>query len=239
MEPRDQVHEGKAKIVYHTDDPTLFIQYFKDDATAFDGGKRGTVVNKGEINNRISSALFRLLEGAGVRTHFVRQLDDNSMLVRAVDIVLIEVVVRNVIAGSLSRRTGLPEGTALEVPIVELYYKRDDLGDPLLNREHIRALGLASDAVVDAMTAAGRRVNRLLTPFFADIGITLVDYKLEFGLHDGDLLLADEISPDTCRFWDSETGEKLDKDRFRRDLGRVEESYREVLGRITGTEQGG
>ncbi len=232
MQRREKVHEGKAKIVYRTDDPALFIQYFKDDATAFDGKKRGTVVGKGAINGRISAAMFQLLERAGIRTHFVRQLDDDEMLVRALDIVQVEVVVRNIVAGSLARRTGLPEGTVLSAPIVELYYKRDDLGDPLFNREHIRALGLATDAVVDDMCAAGRRVNELLTAFFGDIGITLVDYKLEFGLHGGELLLGDEISPDTCRFWDAETGEKLDKDRFRRDLGRVEEAYQEVLGRI-------
>lgn len=233
MQRGEKVHEGKAKIVYRTDDPSLFIQYFKDDATAFDGKKKGTVVGKGAINARISAAMFQMLEGAGVRTHFVRMLADDEMLVKALDIVQIEVVVRNIVAGSLSRRTGLAEGTVLQdPPIVELYYKSDELGDPLFNREHIRALGLASDGTVDELVASGRRVNALLTPFFADIGIALVDYKLEFGMHDGELLLGDEISPDTCRFWDSDTGEKLDKDRFRRDLGRVEEAYQEVLGRI-------
>jgi phosphoribosylaminoimidazole-succinocarboxamide synthase len=232
MQRGEKVHEGKAKVVFRTADPELFIQYFKDDATAFDGKKRGTVTGKGAINARISAALFQLLEGAGIRTHFVDQLDDTQMLVKAVEIVPIEVVVRNIIAGSLSRRTGLDEGTALAHPIVELYYKRDDLGDPLFNRDHIRVLGLASEAIVDQMVASSRRVNELLSEFFAGVGITLVDYKLEYGLAGDELLLADEISPDTCRFWDAQTGEKLDKDRFRRDMGRVEEAYQEVLGRI-------
>lgn len=239
MQRREQVHEGKAKIVFRTDDPKTFIQYFKDDATAFDGKKKGTISNKGEINCTISSRLFQLLENAGVPTHFVEQQSADEMLVKAVDIVLIEVVVRNQVAGSLARRTGLDEGTPLPRTLVELYYKRDDLGDPLLNRDHIRILDLADDDRVDAMVAAALRINDLLVPFFEGIGITLVDYKLEFGTHEDQLLLADEISPDTCRFWDAESGEKLDKDRFRRDMGKVEDSYREVLSRVAGPDAGG
>ncbi len=233
MEPRDKLHEGKAKIVYRTDDPDLYIQVFKDDATAFDGKKKGTILGKGAVNNRISSHMFELLGRAGVPNHFVEQLDERSMLVKAVEIVPLELVLRNAIAGSMSRRVGLPEGTEIAETIVELSYKRDDLGDPLLNRSHIRALGLADDATVDAMIAAGLRVNELMREFFSSIGITLVDFKLEFGTHHGELLLADEISPDTCRFWDAETGEKLDKDRFRHDMGQVEDGYREMLQRVT------
>ncbi len=233
MERREKLHEGKAKIVYRTDDPDLYIQYFKDDATAFDGKKKGTIMGKGAINNRISCHLFEMLEKSGVPTHFVERLDDNSMLVKAVEIVPLEVILRNYIAGSMSRRVGVPEGTEIPETMFELSYKRDDLGDPLLNRSHIRALRLAPDERVDAMLEAAGKVNTLLQEFFKGIGITLVDFKLEYGMHKGQLLLADEISPDTCRFWDAETGEKLDKDRFRQDMGRVEEAYEEMLGRVT------
>lgn len=228
------IYEGKAKKLFATDDPDRVVQYFKDDATAFNAQKRGTIVGKGVVNNRVSERLFRLLEQGGVPTHFLDRLSDREMLTRKVAIVPIEVVVRNRIAGSLAKRLGLKEGEAIAPPVVEFYYKNDALGDPLITEDHVRLLRLADDRTVAGIRGLALRVNQLLAPFFAERGMILVDFKLEFGLHKGQLVLADEISPDTCRFWDAKTGESLDKDRFRRDLGRIEEAYQEVLRRVCG-----
>jgi phosphoribosylaminoimidazole-succinocarboxamide synthase len=229
-----QVYEGKAKVLYATDDPGLLIQYFKDDATAFNAQKRGTIAGKGVMNARISAYLFEFLARQGVPTHFVSLLSEREMLVKRVDIVPIEVVVRNVVAGSLARRMGLPEGTPLRRTIVEHYYKSDPLGDPMVTPEHIEVFDLATREELREIERRARRVNELLSGFFADRGIRLVDFKLEFGRHPEGLLLADEITPDGCRLWDAKTDEKLDKDRFRRDLGGVEEAYRRVLELVTG-----
>ena len=233
MQRKEQLYEGKAKQVWSTDDPELVIQYFKDDATAFDAQKRGTIVGKGVLNNAISERLFKLLEGAGVKTHFVERLSDREMLVRKLRIFPIEVVVRNVVAGSLAKRMGREEGERLPSPVVELYYKDDALHDPMINESHALVFGLATRADLDAVGATSLRVNALLQPFFAERDLTLVDFKLEYGrTADGTILLGDEICPDTCRLWDASTGERLDKDRFRRDLGRVEEAYQEVYRRV-------
>jgi phosphoribosylaminoimidazole-succinocarboxamide synthase len=232
MTRKGLLYEGKAKRVYGTDDPTRCIIEFKDDATAFNGVKKGTIADKGIMNNEMSSFLFSLLAEAGVANHFIQRLDDREMLVRRVQIIPLEVIVRNIAAGSMSKRLGIAEGTQLAVPVVEFSYKDDELGDPLVNEDHIRTLGAATDAEVVALRRLALEVNGLLQERFAAAGITLVDFKLEFGRADGVILLADEISPDTCRFWDSATGKKLDKDRFRRDLGAVEEGYHEVLGRL-------
>lgn len=232
-----QLYEGKAKVVFATPDPGRYVQFFKDDATAFNGLKKGTIAGKGSVNCRMSAALFGLVEGAGVRTHFVELLSDREMLIRAVRIVPLEVVIRNRVAGSLAKRVGRPEGDAIpRGPVIELYYKDDALGDPLLNRSHIEAFGIADATTVDEIEGKARAVNGVLVPFFRSVGLDLVDYKLEFGrtLEGGELLLADEISPDTCRLWDAATGERMDKDRFRRDLGGVEEAYQEVIGRVLG-----
>jgi phosphoribosylaminoimidazole-succinocarboxamide synthase len=234
MEKRDKIYEGKAKILYRTSDPALLVQYFKDDATAFNAQKRGVIPHKGEVNCAVSSTLFRWLETQGVRTHFVEQLGPREMLVRAATILPLEVVVRNVVAGSLAKRMGLEEGGALAQAIVEYYYKRDDLGDPMVNEDHVRAFALATAEELAHVRAAALRVNGLLVPFFADRSLRLVDFKLEFGRAAGEILLCDEITPDGARLWDAVTGDKLDKDRFRRDLGRVEESYAEVRRRICG-----
>ncbi|MFQ5457598.1 MAG: phosphoribosylaminoimidazolesuccinocarboxamide synthase [Myxococcota bacterium] len=238
-ERREKIHEGKAKIVYATSDPGLIIQYFKDDATAFDAKKRGTIVDKGVINNRISTFLFERLEEIGVRTHFVRKLSDREMLCRRLEIVPVEVVVRNVVAGSLAKRMGLEEGETLPRPIIEHYYKRDDLGDPPLNEEHILVFNLATREELDYIRDEAFKVNGFLVKFLDQRDIRLVDFKLEFGRARGEgagqILLGDEISPDGCRFWDKATNEKLDKDRFRRDLGKLEETYQEVARRICDT----
>ena len=234
MERRELLYEGKAKQVYRTSDPDLLIQHFKDDATAFNAQKRGTILDKGILNNRMSEVLFRSLEEEGVATHFVRRLSDRDMLIRACEIVKIEVVARNIIAGSLSKRLGRPEGEPLPEPILEHYYKDDALEDPMINDWHIRLLRLASPQELAAINETALRVNALLREFLAGRGITLVDMKLEFGRHHGKMLLADEICPDTCRLWDKGTGEKLDKDRFRRDLGGVEDAYQEAARRICG-----
>ncbi|MEW6542001.1 MAG: phosphoribosylaminoimidazolesuccinocarboxamide synthase [Nitrospirota bacterium] len=226
------IYEGKAKKLFATDRPDRVIQYFKDDATAFNAQKRGTIVEKGVVNNRVSERLFRLLEEGGVPTHFVERLSDREMLTKKVTIVPIEVVVRNVVAGSLAKRLGLTEGEKIEPPVVEYYYKNDALGDPLITDEHIRLMKLADPSLVADIKARALQINRLLVPFFQQRGLVLVDFKLEFGLHDGKLVLADEISPDTCRFWDQKTRESMDKDRFRKDLGKIEEAYQEVLRRV-------
>ncbi|MBA4364614.1 MAG: phosphoribosylaminoimidazolesuccinocarboxamide synthase [Coprothermobacter sp.] len=232
MTRRELLYEGKAKRVYGTDDPTRCIIEFKDDATAFNGVKKGTIADKGIMNNEMSSYLFTMLAAAGVANHFIQRLSDREMLVRRVQIIPLEVIVRNIAAGSMSKRLGIAEGTLLAEPVVEFSFKDDELGDPLVNEDHIRALGAATDAEVAALRRLALEVNGLLQERFAAAGITLVDFKLEFGRADGVILLADEISPDTCRFWDSATGKKLDKDRFRRNLGAVEEGYHEVLGRL-------
>ncbi|HET6675037.1 MAG TPA: phosphoribosylaminoimidazolesuccinocarboxamide synthase [Nitrospiraceae bacterium] len=229
-----QLYEGKAKKIFETGKPDQVIQYFKDDATAFNAQKRGTIADKGVINNKISERLFRLLEQGGVPTHFIERLSDREMLTKKVNIVPIEVVVRNVVAGSLAKRLGLKEGNPIEPAIVEFYYKNDALGDPLITEEHVRLLKLAGPSVVRQIKDFAVKVNGLLVPFFLERRMKLVDFKLEFGLHHDALILADEISPDTCRFWDIGTGESLDKDRFRKDLGKIEEAYQEVLRRVCG-----
>ncbi|MGH7231630.1 MAG: phosphoribosylaminoimidazolesuccinocarboxamide synthase [Nitrospiraceae bacterium] len=228
------LYEGKAKKLFATEEPDRVIHYFKDDATAFNAQKRGTIFEKGVMNNKISERLFRLLEEAGVSTHFIERLTDREMLTKRVTIVPIEVVVRNRVAGSLAKRLGLKEGDTIVPPIVEFYYKNDALGDPLITDEHVRLLHLAEPRVVEEIKSTALRINTLLAPFFHDRSMVLVDFKLEFGLHDGKLVLADEISPDTCRFWDRKTHESMDKDRFRKDLGKIEEAYQEVLRRVCG-----
>jgi phosphoribosylaminoimidazole-succinocarboxamide synthase len=228
------MYEGKAKQVLATDHPDQVVIRFKDSATAFDGKKKGTIVNKGVYNLKISAFFFKMLELEGIPTHFIEILNDRDMLTRKLEIVPVEVVVRNIAAGSLSKRLGLEEGTPMAIPILEFYYKDDELGDPMINHYHIKAMNMASDAVVAEMEQYALQVNKILTRFLATRNIQLVDYKLEFGLQDGKVYLGDEISPDTCRFWDTETHEKMDKDRFRRDLGKVEEAYAEVLRRIEG-----
>ena len=232
MANREKIYEGKAKIVYTTDKPGLVVQYFKDDATAFNAEKRGTIVGKGVVNNRVSATLFERLAKAKIPTHYVSTLSDREMLCRRLDIIKIETIVRNVVAGSLAKRTGLPEGTAVKQPIVELYYKSDPLGDPMLNDDHVRMLKLATPAELTWIRRMALRINGVLKPHLARKGLTLVDFKLEFGRAGGKLWLGDEISPDTCRLWDSRTQEKLDKDRFRRDMGGVEEAYQEVYRRL-------
>jgi len=226
------IYEGKAKKVYEAGQPDLVIQYFKDDATAFNAQKRGTIVDKGVVNNRISERVFRLLEEGGVPTHFVDRLSDREMVTKRVRIIPIEVVIRNRIAGSLAKRLGLEEGNPIVPPLIEFYYKNDALGDPLITEEHVRLLGLAEPAVVAEIKRLAFRINELLVPFFRDRELVLADFKLEFGLYGEKVVLADEISPDTCRFWDQRTGESMDKDRFRKDLGRIEEAYQEVLRRV-------
>jgi phosphoribosylaminoimidazole-succinocarboxamide synthase len=230
------LYEGKAKKIFATDQPDRVVQYFKDDATAFNAQKRGTIVDKGVVNNKISERLFRVLEAAGVTTHFIERLSDREMLTRRVTIVPIEVVVRNMTAGSLVKRLGLKEGEPIEPPVVEFYYKNDALGDPLINDEHVRLMKLADLNIVNEIKRQARTVNAVLQPFFRERKMILVDFKLEFGLHNGTLMLADEISPDTCRFWDAGTKESMDKDRFRKDLGKIEEAYQEVLRRVCGEE---
>ncbi len=234
MEKLDQIYEGKAKKVYNTDDPDLVLVDYKDDATAFNGQKKGTIVGKGVVNNRVSNHMFRMLEEKGIPTHYVEQVSDRETLVRKVDIVQVEVIVRNIAAGSLSKRIGLPEGTKLPVTVLEYCYKSDELGDPMINDTHIAALGLATKEEMQKIAEYSLRVNEIMTAYLKQFGIELIDFKLEFGRFHGQIILADEISPDTCRFWDSKTGEKLDKDRFRRDLGHVEDAYQEILNRLMG-----
>jgi phosphoribosylaminoimidazole-succinocarboxamide synthase len=230
----EMLYEGKAKKIFATEQSDCVLQYFKDDATAFNAQKRGTIVGKGVINNKVSERLFRLLEQAGVPTHFVERLSDREMLTKKVAIVPVEVVVRNVVAGSLAKRLGLKEGDSIEPAIVEWYYKNDALGDPLIADEHIRLLKLATPEQLVEIKRLALQVNRVLQPFFRERQMILVDFKLEFGTHNGKLILADEISPDTCRFWDQTTKESMDKDRFRKDLGKIEEAYQEVLKRVCG-----
>ncbi|MFZ5352510.1 MAG: phosphoribosylaminoimidazolesuccinocarboxamide synthase [Bacillota bacterium] len=233
MKKLEMLYEGKAKKVYATEDKDLYIVEYKDDATAFNGLKKGTIENKGIMNNRISSKIFGILEAKGIRTHFVKQLSDREMLVKRVQIVPLEVLVRNYAAGSLTKRYGIEEGTRLKCTILEFCYKNDQYGDPFINEYHIKAMELAEQKEVDTISTMALKVNDILVEFMKEKNITLVDFKLEFGrTSDGEILLADEISPDTCRLWDAETNEKLDKDRFRRDMGKVEEGYMEVVRRL-------
>ena len=235
MEKTVQLYEGKAKKVYATADENLCIVSYKDDATAFNGLKKGTIAGKGVVNNRMSNMLMQLLEKQGVPTHYVEELSDRETVVKKVKIVPLEVIIRNVSAGSFAKRYGVEEGIVFDAPTVEFSYKNDDLGDPLLNDTHALALKLATKEEIQQIKDYAFRVNELLKGFMKEIGIDLVDFKLEFGrLSDGTIVLADEISPDTCRLWDEKTHEKLDKDRFRRDLGGVEDAYQEVMRRLTG-----
>ena len=231
---KEQLYEGKAKKVYATENPELLIVSYKDDATAFNGLKKGTIPGKGVINNRMSNLLMQRLEKAGIPTHFVRQLSDRETLVKRVSIVPLEVIIRNIAAGSFSKRYGVDEGFVFETPTIEFSYKNDELGDPLLSEYHAIAMKLATREEIATIKRYAFAVNELLKAFWAECGVTLVDFKLEFGrLPEGSIVLADEISPDTCRLWDSKTYEKLDKDRFRRDLGGVENAYAEVMKRLT------
>lgn len=227
------LYEGKAKKVYQTEMAQRLIVEYKDDATAFNGLKKGTIVGKGIINNKMSNRLMQRLEDAGIPTHFVTELNDRETVVKRVSIVPLEVIVRNIAAGSFSKRYGVEEGTVFEQPTIEFSYKNDALGDPLLNTDHAKALKLATDAEIATIRTMALRINEILKSFWAECGVTLVDFKLEFGrLSDGTIILADEISPDTCRLWDAKTGDKLDKDRFRRDLGGVEDAYAEIMRRL-------
>ena len=232
MKKTKLIYEGKAKKVYETDDPYLLIQEFKDDATAFDATKRGTISNKGICNNKISSRLFELLQSKGIPTHFVKLLSDREMLVKRLEIVPVEVTIRNITAGGMAKAFGLEEGIKLKKPVLEYHYKSDALHDPLMNKDHVLALGLATEEEMQAIDHYSFEVNRILSEFFDQHNLKLVDFKLEFGRHKGKILLGDEISPDTCRLWDKATNKKLDKDRFRRDLGDIEDAYQEVLRRV-------
>lgn len=235
MKKTQQLYEGKAKKVYATDVEGIYIVDYKDDATAFNGEKKGTIAGKGVINNRVTNYLMKMLEEKGIPTHFVEQLSDRETAVKAVRIVPLEVIVRNVAAGSLAKRIGFPEGTKLKSTVLELCYKDDALGDPMINDSHVFAMGLCTPEELETIKKYALKINEILTAFFAEVNIELIDFKLEFGrLSDGTIVLADEISPDTCRFWDSKTHEKLDKDRFRRDLGNVEGAYHEILHRLMG-----
>ena len=238
MERLEQLYEGKAKILYNTSDPDLVIQYFKDDASAFDGKKKGTIVDKGVMNNHMSSKIFQYLENEGVETHFVKTLNDREMLVKKLDIIPVEVVLRNVAAGSLCKRLGIEEGRVLEKPILEFFYKSDPLGDPMINECHVDVFGWATKEEVEILKSEGLKINNLMIKFFKERNIRLVDFKLEFGRHKGKVFLGDEISPDGCRLWHWDTNEKMDKDRFRFNLGNVEEKYQEVYDLICSTERG-
>ncbi len=238
MQKLEQIYEGKAKKVYKTDNPERYIVDYKDDATAFNGLKKGTIAGKGIINNQMSNRLMQMIEQKGVPTHFVKELSDRETLVKKVSIVPLEVIVRNIAAGSFSKRYGVDEGMVFDEPVIEFSYKNDALGDPLLNTDHALALKVATRTEIDTIKRYALQVNSILKAFWTECGVTLVDFKLEFGkTADGSIILADEISPDTCRLWDSATGEKLDKDRFRRDLGGVEEAYAEIMKRLVDHEE--
>ena len=234
MEKTTMLYEGKAKKVFATDDPSSVIVEYKDDATAFNGLKKGTIVGKGVVNNKVSNHMFRMLEAKGIPTHYVEEISDRETIAKKVEIVKIEVIVRNIAAGSLSERIGLPEGTKLPVTVLEYCLKDDDLGDPLINDYHIAALGVATKEEMEKISSMALKINEIMRDYLKEVNVDLIDFKLEFGRFDGDIILADEISPDTCRFWDSKTGMKLDKDRFRRDLGGVEDAYQEILHRLMG-----
>ena len=237
MQKLQQLYEGKAKKVYATEDPNVVIVSYKDDATAFNGQKKGTITGKGAINNRMTNNLMRRLEAAGVPTHYIQELNDRETAVKKVSIIPLEVIVRNISAGSFAKRYGVAEGIVFDQPTFEFSYKNDDLGDPLLNTSHALALRLATREEIDLIHTYTMKVNDLLNGFLKEIGIDLVDFKLEFGkTADGQIVLADEISPDTCRLWDEKTHEKLDKDRFRRDMGGAEEAYEEVMRRLMGEQ---
>lgn len=235
MEKTVQLYEGKAKKVFATNDENLCIVSYKDDATAFNGLKKGTIMGKGAINNRVTNYLMKLLEKNGIPTHFVEELSDRETVVKKVSIVPLEVIVRNIAAGSLAKRLGLSEGTKMSRTVLEFCYKDDALGDPMVNDYHILAMGFATEEELKLISDYSLKINKILSDYLKDVNIELIDFKLEFGkTSDGTIVLADEISPDTCRFWDSTTGEKLDKDRFRRDLGGVEDAYNEILKRLLG-----
>ena len=235
MEIKEMLYEGKAKQVFATENPDIVMVHYKDDATAFNGLKKGTITGKGVINNRVTNFMMKKLEAAGIPTHFVEELNDRDTLVKKVSIVPLEVIIRNISAGSFAKRFGVDEGIVFENPTIEYSYKNDDLGDPMINTAQALALKLATPAEIETIRTMAFKVNEVMKAFFAEVGVDLVDFKLEFGrLSDGTIVLADEISPDTCRFWDSKTHEKLDKDRFRRDLGGVEDAYVEMRRRIFG-----
>lgn len=235
MEKREQLYEGKAKKVFATDDPSLCIVDYKDDATAFNGVKRGTIMGKGVINNRLTNSFMRMLEKNGIPTHFVEELSDRETLVKKVQIVPLEVIIRNISAGSFAKRFGVEEGIVFDEPTIEFSYKNDDLGDPLMNAYHAVALKAATREEIETIKSMAFKVNEVMKQYFDSLNVILVDFKLEFGkTADGKIVLADEISPDTCRLWDKTTKEKLDKDRFRRDLGGVEDAYQEVMRRLIG-----
>ena len=234
MKKLGQLYEGKAKKVFATDDPDIVIVDYKDDATAFNGLKKGTIAGKGVINNKMSNMMFRIMEQHGIPTHLVEELSDRETAVKKVQIVPLEVIIRNTAAGSFSKRYGVPEGKKLPVTVLEFSYKNDDLGDPLINDYHALAMELATPEEIDTIKKMAFKVNDVMKDFFKTLNIDLIDFKLEFGRFKGQIILADEISPDTCRFWDMTTGEKLDKDRFRRDMGGVEDAYKEVFARLTG-----
>ena len=235
IEKKEQLYEGKAKKVYATNDPDIVIVDYKDDATAFNGEKKGTISGKGVINNKMTNLMFGMLEKEGVPTHLVEEISDRETIVKKVSIVPLEVIIRNVAAGSFSKRMGVEEGTKLLTPILEFSYKNDDLGDPFINDYYALALGLATKEEIETITKYAFKVNEFMVGFFKKLNIDLIDFKIEFGkTSDGTIILADEISPDTCRFWDSTTHEKLDKDRFRRDMGGVEEAYQEIMKRLMG-----
>ncbi len=235
MEKKEQLYEGKAKKVFATDDPNLVIVDYKDDATAFNGEKKGTIAGKGVINNVMSNHMFQLLEQQGVPTHFVEQLSERETLVKKVSIVPLEVIIRNISAGSFAKRFGVEEGIVFDEPTIEFSYKNDELGDPLMNAYHAIALKAATREEIETIKAMAFKVNEVMKQYFDTLNVILVDFKLEFGkTADGKIVLADEISPDTCRLWDKTTKEKLDKDRFRRDMGGVEEAYQEIMKRVMG-----
>ncbi len=235
IEKKEQLYEGKAKKVYATNDPNLVIVDYKDDATAFNGEKKGTITGKGVINNKMTNFMFKMLEKEGVPTHLVEEISDRETIVKKVSIVPLEVIIRNVAAGSFSKRMGVEEGKQLLCPILEFSYKNDDLGDPFINDYYALALGIATQEDIDTISKYAFKVNEFMVKFFKGLNIDLIDFKIEFGkTADGTIILADEISPDTCRFWDSTTHEKLDKDRFRRDMGGVEEAYQEIMKRLMG-----
>ncbi len=234
MKKLGQLYEGKAKKVFATDDEDIVIVDYKDDATAFNGLKKGTIAGKGVINNKMSNMMFRIMEQHGIPTHFVEELSDRETAVKKVQIVPLEVIIRNTAAGSFSKRYGVPEGTKLPSTVLEFSYKNDELGDPLINDSQALAMQLATPEEIDTIKNMALRVNEVMKEFFKTLNINLIDFKLEFGRFHGQIVLADEISPDTCRFWDMTTGEKLDKDRFRRDMGGVEDAYKEVFARLTG-----
>ncbi len=228
----EQLYEGKAKKVYATNDPDLVIVDYKDDATAFNGEKKGTIAGKGSINNRMTNFMFKLLEKEGIPTHLVEEINDRETIVKKVEIVPLEVIVRNVAAGSFSKKLGIAEGTPLKTPTLEFSYKNDDLGDPFINKYYALGLDLATEEEIETITKYAFQVNDFMLKFFKELNIDLIDFKIEFGRFHNEIILADEISPDTCRFWDSKTHEKLDKDRFRRDMGGVEDAYQEIMRRL-------